>query len=237
MHKYIYMYIIIYMCIYRKDLYTWQTHQWAVLILKAFAASHGIVFTDEHAKTLAQITLSIKKLNIIFPACRPRWLAVFPPSVEEYWNIQRSRMKYKYANSINFLNHYHSISLKTHLSRGEFFPNGINRNICKCRASASSHRKAAWEPSEDRTLTCPQKSPVTKARCSLQWPRAWTQPKPASCSGLLSARTYLPEVKIEKHCGICCLEFRSSLLHALSSFGSHQQSFCLFLQAAIRLHG
>lgn len=75
-------------------------------------------------------------------------------------------MKYKYANSINFLNHYHSISLKTHLSRDEFFPNGINRNICK--KCCASRRSAAQEPSEDRTLSCPQKSPVTKAKCSLQ---------------------------------------------------------------------
>lgn len=55
-----------------------QTHQWAVLILKALAASRGMLFKDEHAKTLAGITLSIKMLNIIFPACRLRWLAGFP---------------------------------------------------------------------------------------------------------------------------------------------------------------
>lgn len=146
-------------------------------------------------------------------------------------------MKHRYANSINFLNHYHSINLKTVLSRGDFFPNGINRNICKKhRDSASSCRRADQGPSKDRTLTCPQKSPGTKAKCSLQWPRAWTQPKPASCSSLLSVTTNLPEVKMEKHLGSCSLEFRSSLPQIFSSFGSHQQSFCLFLQVTIRLY-
>lgn len=122
-------------------------------------------------------------------------------------------MKYKYGNSINFHNRYHSISLKTHLSRGEFFPNGINRNIYKKqRASASPHGRPPREPSEDRTLTCPRKSPVTKAKCPPQWLRAWTQPKPARCLGLLSASTNLPGVEMEKYLGSCCLEFRSSLL-------------------------
>lgn len=60
------------MTVYRKGFYTWQTHQRAVLILKTFAASHGIQLKDKQAKTLAQITLSIKKMNIIFPACRLR---------------------------------------------------------------------------------------------------------------------------------------------------------------------
>jgi len=36
-----------------------------------------------------------------------------------------------------------------------------------------------------------------------------------------SASTNLPEVKMEKHLGCCCLEFRSSFPHALGSFRSH----------------
>ena len=47
-----------------------------------------------------------------------------------------------------------SLIITTASAWKHIFPNGINRNICKkCRASASSHRRAPWEPSEDRTLT------------------------------------------------------------------------------------
>lgn len=122
-------------------------------------------------------------------------------------------MQYKYANSINFLSHYHSFSLKTHLSRGEFFPNGINRNICKrCCASPPPVEGLLGEPSKGRSLMCPQRSPSDKHK---------TQPKADSCFGLLSASTNLPEVKMEKHFGSHHFEFMFSLPHGLSSSVSH----------------